>query len=182
MNEDSYLVILGVIIVILIIALTILIYKVFELQHKTSDGNMQNIREKTQTPTKEEQRKEQQKEEKPAEPDRTIIQSVNLTEGISDINESMKRYTIKYYLESATLASMDGFSIASSHADSEKEAANLTARYRENAMTEIGDTHIIPFKYRGEDILIIFRTTQQITREREDMMIRDGRSILSQWL
>lgn len=182
MNEDSYLVILGVIVVILFIALIILTYKLFELQHKVSDGNLHKIHNQMQTVTKEERRTEQQEEEKPAEKGQTIIQGINLTEGISDINESMKRYTIKYNLNSATMASMDGFSIASSHADSEKEAANLTARYQENAMTEIGDTHIIPLKYRGEDILIIFRTTQQITREQEDMMVRDGRSILSHWL
>ena len=178
MIEDSYLIILAIIIVILFIALIVLTYKLFELQQRVSNGNLQTIRKETQPPTQ----KEQPKEKNPAEPVQTVVQGINLTEGISDINESMKRYTQKYNLDSATLASMDGFSIASSHAESETEAANLTARYRENAMTKIGDIHIIPLNYRGEDILVIFRTDKQIPREQEDMMIRDGRSILSHWI
>ncbi|KAF1078904.1 hypothetical protein [Methanogenium sp. MK-MG] len=186
MTEDSYLIILGVVIVILFIALLILTYKVFDLQHRMAGGNKLNIPEEKSAQTKTEQkiehREEEREEQKIAEPKNTVIRDINLTEGISDISESMRRYTIKYHLDSATLASMDGFLIASSHADSEREAANLTARYRENAMTEVGDTHITPLSYRGEEILLIFRTTQQVTKERAEMMIRDGRSILSHWL
>ncbi|WFN34810.1 hypothetical protein L1S32_01425 [Methanogenium sp. S4BF] len=182
MIEDSYLIILGIIVVILFIALIVLTYKVFDLQHKVADGTKTIIREETQTQKKQEERKEQQAEEIIPEPKNPAIHDVNLTEGVSDINDSMKRYTIKYDLDSATLASKDGFSIASSHADSEQEAANLTARYQVNAITEIGDTHIIPLEYRGEEILILCRTTQKIPGERADMMIRDGKSILSHWL
>ena len=179
MIEDSYLIILGIIVIVLFIALIILTYKVFELQHEVQHTNQ--VMKSGETQTKEEDRIEQQKEEK-AEPERNIIRDINLTDGSSDINESLKRFTVKYNLDSATLASMDGFSIASSHTDSENEAANLTSRYRENAITEIGDTHIVPLKYRGEDILILFRTTQQITKEQSDMMKKDGGAVLSHWL
>ncbi|MDE4907047.1 hypothetical protein L0665_00190 [Methanogenium marinum] len=182
MNEDSYLVILGVIVVILFIALIFLTYKVFDLQHKVADGNTLKRHTEKIVQTKTEKINEHQKEHIISEPQKNTIRDVNLTEGISDINESMKQYTMKYHLDSATLASMDGFSIASSHADSEQEAANLTARYRENTITEIGDTHIIPLEYMGEHILIIISTTQRITKERSEMMTRDGRAILSHWL
>ncbi|WP_062400173.1 hypothetical protein [Methanogenium cariaci] len=154
MIEESYLIILGVVIVILFIALIILTYKVFDLQHQMAEGNKPNIPEEkpaqTKTAQKDERREEPKPEPKIAEPKNAIIRDINLTEGISDIGgESMKRYTLKYHLDSATLASVDGFSIASSHADSEREAANLTARYQENGMTEIGDTHITPPSVTG---------------------------------
>ncbi len=182
MNKDIYLVALGVIVVILFITLIVLIYKVFDLQQKVADGNKRKIHEEKPAQTKTEQKNEHQEEQIIAGPQNTIIYDVNITEGISDINGSMKRYAMKYNLDSATLASMDGFSIASSHADSEQEAANLTAQYQENTMTEIGNTHIIPLEYRGEQILIMVRTTQQITKERADMMVLDIRSILSHWI
>ena len=182
MNEDSYLVVLGVIVVILFIALIFLTYKVFELQHKVARGNKQKRYEENLEQTGKEKKHEPQEPKIVAEQQKSITRNVNLTEGVSDINGSMKRYSMKYNLDSATLASMDGFSIASSHADSEQEAANLTARYRENALTDIGDAHIIPLEYRGEPILIIIRTTQKITKEGSDMMIRDGRAVLSHWL
>lgn len=182
MIEDSYLIILGVIVVILFAALIVLTYKVFDLQNKVTDGNKTIIREQTEAQAKEKVQKEQPEEQSIPEPEKDIICEINLTEDISDINESMKRYTKKYNLDSATLASMDGFSIASSHADSEQEAANLAARYQVNAITEIGDTHIIPLEYRGEKILVLFRTARHIPKERAEMMMRDARSILSHWL
>ena len=182
MIEESHLIILGVIVVILFIALIILTYKVFELQNKVTNGNKTIVREETQTQTKKEEPTVHQAEPITLEPENTINHDVKLTEGVSDINESMKRSTKKYNLDSATLASMDGFSIASSHPDSEQEAANLTARYQINAITEVGDTHITPLEYRGEQILILSRTTSHIPKERAEMMIQDGRSILSYWL
>lgn len=178
MNDDMYLIILSAIIVILFMALIILTYKIFDLQNKISDTKKTDIQEKKQTQST----KKLPPEQKSPEPKRTIMPDINLTEGASDINESMKRYARKYTLDSATLASKDGFSLASSHADSEREAANLTARYQENGMTEIGDTHIIPLNYRGEELLILFRTTNKINPEQADMMRRDGGVILSKWL
>ncbi len=182
MTEYKYLIILGIIVVILFVALIILINKVRNLQNKITDGKKTIIHEQTGAQTKEAVRKEQHKEQLIPEPERDIIHEINLTEGISDMNESMKRFAKKYHLDSTTLASMDGFSIASSHPDSEQEAANLTARYQVNGITEIGDTHIIPLEYKAEKILILFRTVREIPKEQAEMMMRDARIILSHWL
>ena len=182
MIEETYLIILSVIIVILVIALIVLTYKVFDLQHAASNEKRADVQGDSQAQTSNDNRENLHPEQHTAEPKKVTIPDINLTEDASDIDESMKRYTRKYSLDSVTLASRDGLSIASSHSDSDKEAANLAARYQENAIQEIGDTHIIPLNYRGEDILILFRTTEQIGKERQDMMIRDGRAVLAHWL
>lgn len=56
MNEDIYLVILGVIVVILFVALIILTYKVFDIQQKVTDGNKRKIHEEKPAQTKTEQK------------------------------------------------------------------------------------------------------------------------------
>jgi Na+-transporting NADH:ubiquinone oxidoreductase subunit NqrC len=190
MIEEMYLIILSVIVVILLIALIILSYKVFSLQNSLKEINKKENSEKTVKKaheTKKEEREEQTEqknvqEKHPARPKPTIRSDINLTDGAHDINESMKRFAQKFILDSATLASMDGFSLASSHTDSEKEAANLTARYQEDAITEIGDTRIIPIRYQGEEILILVRTTTPMNPEQTNMMKRDGERILAKWL
>jgi len=193
MIEEMYLIILSVIVVILFIALIILSYKVFSLQNSLREKNKKEKTEetvKTTPETKKEEREEQierdepkiSQENAPAKPKPAIRSDINLTDGADDINESMKRFIQKYILDSATLASMDGFSLASSHTDSEKEAANLTARYQEDGITEIGDTHIIPIQYQGEEILILVRTTTPTNPEQATMMKRDGERILAKWL
>lgn len=183
MIDETYLIILSAVVVILFIALMVLSYKVFTLQNTISTTQKPDIHEakRTELP-KVQEANETISPEITTEPTRTIIPDINLTEGTSDMNESMKRYTQKYHLDSATLASTDGFSLASSHANSEKEAANLTAIYRENKITEIGETHIIPIDYKGEEILILFRTKDNTNQEQADMMRRDGGIILSNWL
>lgn len=178
MIDDMYLIILSVV-VLLFICLVILTYKTFDFRNRNTGAEEKQIIHKETTPPAKENLLPKRKI--PA-PKRTIVADVNLTEGVSDINESMKRYAQKYILGSATLASADGFSLASSLPNSEKEAANLTARYRENGITEIGDTHMIPLDYRGEEILILFRTKNKINPEQADMMRRDGCIILSKWL
>ena len=180
--DENYLMILGAVVVILVVALILLILKVRNLQNKINDDNKTVIREQTEAQTKEDVRKETKKEQSTPKPEKDIIRDINLMKGISDINESMKRYAKKYHLDSATLASIDGLSIASSHPDSEQEAANLTARYQVNAITEIGDTHIIPLEYMGEKILILSRSVGKIPNDRAEMMMRDAKLILSHWL
>lgn len=182
MIDETYLIILSAVVVILFIALIVLSYKVFTLQNTISTTQKPDIREAKRTELPKVREADETIPEITTEPKRTIIPDINLTEGTSDMNESMKRYTQKYHLDSATLASTDGFSLASSHANSEKEAANLTAIYRENKITEIGETHIIPIDYKGEEILILFRTKYDTSQEQADMMRRDGGIILSNWL
>ena len=190
MIEEMYLTVLSVVVIILFIALIILSYKVFSLQNSLKEKNKPKIAEGTVKTAPENTKEEQieQNEQKispknaPGRPKPAIRSDINLTDGAHDINESMNRFAQKFILDSATLASMDGFSLASSHADSEKEAANLTARYQENAITEIGDTHIIPIRYQGEEILILVRTAAKINPEQATMMKRDGERILAKWL
>lgn len=190
MIEEMYLIILSAVVVILVIALVILSYKVFSLQNSLREKNKKETTDKTVKTAPEMKRvdREDQKRPKissdnqPARPEHAIRPDINLTDGVNDINESMNRFAQKYILDSATLASTDGFSLASSHTNSEQEAANLAARYQENAITEIGDTHIIPIQYQGEEILILIRTTTPIHQEQATMMKRDGEMILTKWL
>lgn len=187
MIEEMYLIILSAIVVILFVALIILTYKVFSLQNSIEDKNNQQIRDKKSNVANETINENHEQEEKvqdniSTKPKATVRLDINITDGARDINESMKRFIQKYMLDSATLASMDGFSLASSHSDSEKEAANLAARYQENTLTEIGDTHIIPLRYRSEEILMIIRTATTINPEQKNMMKHDGDRILTKWL
>ena len=85
--DENYLMILGAVVVILVVALILLILKVRNLQNKITDDNKTVIREQTEAQTKEDVRKETKKEQSTPKPEKDIIRDINLTKGISDINE-----------------------------------------------------------------------------------------------
>ena len=108
------------------------------------------------------------------------------TEGIP---ESMEAITIKYSLESITLASEDGILIASSSNRGEEEAAEFSFMFHETqkirstgfiSLAEVG-VYIYSIDSRDGSILCVIRSENTIEKNRIVKIGEDAKAILKCW-
>jgi len=108
--------------------------------------------------------------------------TVEIFQDRSDIRRSMEALTDKYSLDSITLASPDGFVIASSDPDADQIAAQYSHMIKKGTKPEDSRTQVFEMHYRGSPLIGIIRVDHPLPATWLSSIEEDARKILNWWL